>query len=316
VQRGAKLPQFALRILDSSGNPWRKQPEEAEPRLLHHVDGLRVAGRDKKVGKFERVYENHSLLVLPEKMFTITGAPGQIASLYLGLKPPKQQGGRQQGDNATPGGAAQQAQTQQQVLQQLQQQLQAAGMPPLILSQFRLPAMHSSISPQRWEEMGCIGDPLPSQASQPSVSHASLAGGTGQQQKQWEHVRVYILDNSGYLKKYHPAEQGPWQCNEQGLLGLVRREGYQVLPLVAGGQTQEVVVLPSGKMLRWAASSGAASSGAASSGTSCTAKHSACPCTPSHAYGANLQGVLACGGSQCPCMWTPCDDAAMLAALC
>jgi hypothetical protein len=244
VQRGAKLPHVGLRIFDGHGNMWRRLAAEPQPQLLHLVDGLRVSGKNVKLGKFVHYHDHHSLLVVPYDLFIVTGAPGQTVSLHLGLKPPKQQGGRQQDEHATPGGAAQQ--TQAQVLQQVA----AAGMPVPILSQFRLPAMHSSIDNQRWEELGCLGDAQPGPASQPSASHAS---GAGQQQRLKEQVRVYILDNSGYLRKYHPQEEGPWVCDEPGLLESVAREGHQVVPLVGKGGEQHAVVLPNGRVLRSAA---------------------------------------------------------------
>lgn len=241
VHRGKRLLEVGLRIMDKAGNLWRQQPGEAEPRLLCLTEGVRMGGRDRKQGRVEKYWDKISTLVIPDYVLTITGAPGQTVSLYLGLKPPKQQGGRQQEQHATPHGAA------QQTLPQALAQVDAAGMPKPIMSQFRLPAMHSSIDNQRWEELGCLGDAQPGAASQPSASHAS---GAGQQQRLKEQVRVYILDNSGYLRKYHPQEAGAWVCDEAGLLQSVAREGHQVVPRVG---EEPAVVLPNGRVLRSAA---------------------------------------------------------------
>jgi hypothetical protein len=67
-----------------------------------------------------------------------------------------------------------------------------------------------------------------------------------------QQVRPYILDNSGFLRKWHdPAEQGgPWRRRDAELLATLRADGCEALQDWVDGRRQEVLLLPDGQLLR------------------------------------------------------------------
>jgi hypothetical protein len=149
---------------------------------------------------------------------------------------------------------------------QQQQQQQPAWDSHFLVQQLHIAVTHPLV------EWGCVGNPVAGQAATSAATSAATPGASAgtpaaggvpghravAERQLREGARLFLLDNSGFLKKFHQASGGSaWSRQDAQLLQHLRAEGCETLADVAGGQRQEALLLPDGQLLRWGGQRGA-----------------------------------------------------------